>query len=105
HRRAVLIGTRTFGKGSVQKIQRLSDGSGIKYTVALYYTPAHKRIHGAGIEPDVEVEALAPRPRFMNQLSRLPGIIEPDDSSFVTDVQLQRAIEILKGIRLLENFK
>jgi carboxyl-terminal processing protease len=105
HRRAVLIGTRTFGKGSVQKIQRLSDGSGIKYTVALYYTPAHKRIHGAGIEPDVEVEALAPRSRFMNQLSRLPGIIEPDDSSFVTDVQLQRAIEILKGIRLLENFK
>jgi len=58
HGRAVVLGTRTFGKGSVQTVIDLEDGSGLKLTVARYYTPAHRSIQEQGIEPDILVEAL-----------------------------------------------
>ena len=51
-----LIGTTTFGKGIVQNIMQLKDGSAIKLTVAKYYTPNGDNIHGTGITPDVEIE-------------------------------------------------
>ena len=51
-----LIGTQTFGKGIVQRIIALSDGSALKLTVSKYYTPKGKNIHGIGIEPDQKVE-------------------------------------------------
>jgi carboxyl-terminal processing protease len=57
HRRAVLVGTRTFGKGSVQNVIELPDGSAMKLTTALYYTPSGRSIQAHGIEPDVVVEA------------------------------------------------
>ena len=60
HDRAVLVGTRTFGKGSVQNIIELADGSGLKLTVALYYTPSGGSIQAEGIEPDMVVEQLDP---------------------------------------------
>ncbi|TNE46713.1 MAG: S41 family peptidase [Deltaproteobacteria bacterium] len=53
HRRALVLGTRSFGKGSVQTIIDLSDGSGLKMTIARYYTPLGRLIHGRGIQPDV----------------------------------------------------
>lgn len=55
HRRAVLVGTRTFGKGSVQDIFELADGSALKLTVARYFTPSGRSIQAKGIEPDVLV--------------------------------------------------
>ena len=55
NRRAVVVGTRTFGKGSVQRVIKLSDGSGLKLTVAHYFTPAGDSIQGRGIEPDLVV--------------------------------------------------
>lgn len=55
HKRAVLIGSRTFGKGSVQNIIDLDDGSGLKITVARYYTPNRQPIDPDGISPDVQV--------------------------------------------------
>jgi len=55
HKRALLIGERTFGKGSVQTVIPLSDGSGIKLTTALYYTPSGRSIQAEGIEPDFKV--------------------------------------------------
>lgn len=58
HRRAVLVGVRTFGKGSVQTIIELPDGSAMKLTTARYYTPDGVSIQAAGIEPDVVVEQL-----------------------------------------------
>ncbi len=103
YKRAILIGNRSYGKGSVQKIQRLNDGSGIKYTVALYYTPSHRVIHEKGIDPDVEVDPGVPVGRLRAQIMRYPGIITPDDNTAVTDLQLQRAVEILKSINLLES--
>jgi carboxyl-terminal processing protease len=60
HGRAAIVGQRTFGKASVQKTIRLADGSGLRLTVAHYRTPRGRRIHGAGIEPDVPVPAPAP---------------------------------------------
>ena len=55
HRRATLIGSRTFGKGSVNILRKLSDGSAIDLTFALWYTPKGKLIEGAGLEPDIVV--------------------------------------------------
>ena len=60
HGRAVIMGTPTFGKGSVQTIIELEDGSGLKLTVARYYTPKHRSIQERGIAPDVVVADLAP---------------------------------------------
>ena len=77
--RATLVGTRTFGKGIVQQILPLGDGSGVKVTIARYYTPNGTCIHGEGFQPDVEVA-------FDRDLYMKDG----------TDTQLQKAIELLK---------
>ena len=58
--RAVILGTQTFGKGSVQTIIELEDGSGLKLTVARYYTPKNRSIQERGITPDVVVADVAP---------------------------------------------
>jgi len=56
NKRALILGTKTFGKGSVQTIIPLSDGSGLRLTTAMYYTPSGRSIQASGIEPDVEVK-------------------------------------------------
>jgi carboxyl-terminal processing protease len=56
HERAVVAGAKTFGKGSVNVLHRLSDGSGIYLTVARWYTPGGRLIEGEGIEPDFELD-------------------------------------------------
>ncbi|MBF0110715.1 MAG: S41 family peptidase [Magnetococcales bacterium] len=58
HHRAVIMGTRSFGKGSVQTIIPLSDGSGLRLTTAKYYTPSGRSIQAKGIDPDIVVEDL-----------------------------------------------
>lgn len=78
-----LIGTKTFGKGIVQSIRRLKDGSAIKLTTAKYYTPHGENIHGQGIEPDIELEYDYQGP-------------EDEDYDMKYDNQVQKAIEILK---------
>ncbi len=60
HRRAVILGTRTWGKGSVQNVIELPDQSALKLTIARYYTPSGRSIQAEGIEPDVLVEQLDP---------------------------------------------
>jgi carboxyl-terminal processing protease len=56
HEKAVLVGKKTFGKGSVQTLFNLPDSSGIFVTIAKYYTPSGKVIDKVGLEPDIEVE-------------------------------------------------
>lgn len=58
HHRALIVGTTTWGKGSVQNLIRLPDGSALKLTVARYFTPSGRSIQARGVEPDVRVEAL-----------------------------------------------
>jgi carboxyl-terminal processing protease len=60
HGRAVIMGTQTFGKGSVQTVIELDDGSGLKLTIARYYTPKHRSIQEKGITPDVAVGDVSP---------------------------------------------
>ena len=70
-KRALLIGERTFGKGSVQNVIPLSDGSGLKLTVALYYTPSGRSIQAEGIQPDLEIPFEMPAEQPNNQLRML----------------------------------
>jgi carboxyl-terminal processing protease len=56
HKRALLIGTTSFGKGSVQTVRSLRDGSGLKFTIARYYTPSGRSIQAKGIEPDIVLQ-------------------------------------------------
>ena len=85
HRRATIIGTPTFGKGSVQTIIPLSDGNAIKLTTSRYYTPSGMSIHARGVVPDVVVEAQAPDgedAQLASALAALPGrrvVLRTDD--------------------------
>ena len=56
YRKGVLVGTTTFGKGIVQRVLPLTDGTALKLTISAYYTPNGNNIHGVGIEPDVICE-------------------------------------------------
>ncbi len=60
NKRAIILGTRTFGKGSVQTILPLSDGSGLRLTTSLYYTPSGKSIQLSGITPDIDLAYVPP---------------------------------------------
>jgi carboxyl-terminal processing protease len=72
HRRATVVGTRTFGKGSVQTVMPLSDGRAIKLTTSRYFTPSGESIQGQGITPDVEVGA-GDAEATLQQATRLLG--------------------------------
>jgi carboxyl-terminal processing protease len=103
--RAVILGEKTFGKGSVQSIFPLDDGSALKLTTAKYYTPSHKVIHEHGITPDVIVP-MSDEQKAALIFKRSPGGLDslnPEDRARVEaiqDVQLQRAEDLLKGILL-----
>lgn len=86
HRRGLLVGTRTFGKGSVQSLIELGDGSGLKLTVARYYTPSGRNIEKTGIEPDIFLEA-SPRPA-PGETHRLPSHQSPYDLPVINVRQL-----------------
>ncbi|MBI3610547.1 MAG: S41 family peptidase [Nitrospirae bacterium] len=118
--RAMILGTQTFGKGSVQTILQLSDGSGLRLTTAKYYTPKGRSIQNIGITPDIIVksmpvkgaaptpfllrekdlerhlknEGVEPRPEKETQSPAAPPLSEASQEA--EDVQLQKAIELLK---------
>jgi carboxyl-terminal processing protease len=101
HGRGVVIGQQTFGKGSVQTIIPLADGSGLRLTTARYFTPKGRSIHGKGITPDIMID-----PPKDDQAVVKPGTPPPSEAELMKrDVQLQRAIEILKATRILEKTK
>src|SRR5438445_9085459 len=74
-KRAIVLGEKTFGKGSVQSILPLADGSALRLTTAKYYTPSHKVIHEEGIMPDIIVPLTEEEERDI-LLQRMPGGIE-----------------------------
>ncbi|HVY70007.1 MAG TPA: S41 family peptidase [Verrucomicrobiae bacterium] len=103
--RAFVLGEQTFGKGSVQSILPLQDGSALKLTTAKYYTPSHKVIHEKGITPDSVVPMSAEEEEAL-YLKRVPGGLENLDEERrervknAHDVQLERASDYLKGVLL-----
>ena len=105
--RAVVVGERSFGKGSVQSIFKLKNGEGLRLTTAKYYTPSGVSIHEKGIAPQVEV-VMTPEEDSRLQLQRLrPDVSDPKDFKErfgftpVEDRQLDAALDVLKGINLL----
>lgn len=96
HRRAILIGEKTFGKGSVQSVLPMEEGTAIRLTTAKYYTPSERVIHERGIEPDIVVPM---SPEDLRRLLNLRAQPNGADALEVSeDVQLQRALDVLKGI-------
>src|SRR5215471_9710338 len=94
--RAMVVGVQTFGKGSVQTIIPLSDGSGLRLTTAKYFTPKGRSIHGKGITPDIVVEV----PKDPSGKPPQPSLDPAEDLK--KDVQLQRALDVIKTMRVLE---
>jgi carboxyl-terminal processing protease len=84
HKRALILGTRTFGKGSVQTILPLSDGSGLRLTTAMYYTPSGRSIQASGIVPDVELKFVPPTPEEEKEKGGMP-IREKDLKGHMTN--------------------
>ena len=126
HRRAIIMGTRTFGKGSVQVLLPLMDGSAVKITTARYYTPNGRCIQALGITPDIVVypmkvtetaESMSERERQMLHEADLKGHLKaigheqkrenltPEGKKLIeSDYQVRSAYNLLKGILLMRNF-
>ena len=122
HRRAVIMGERTFGKGSVQTVLPLTDGTAVKLTTARYFTPNGRSIQAFGIDPDIPLKrfrlSLADTPRVgrlkeadlaghlenidaLEQVSDIGG--PPAENLAESDYQLYEALNLLKGLTLLQN--
>jgi carboxyl-terminal processing protease len=121
HSRALVMGVKTFGKGSVQTVYPLEGGSGLRLTTALYYTPGGRSIQEVGIDPDIPVDAAqlvaaaeaAPRHireadlegHFTHQDADPDGDASHGSTSVPTDVQLARALEVLKSWTYFEKLR
>ena len=122
HKRGIIMGTKSFGKGSVQTIQELRNGSAVKLTTARYFTPNGRSIQARGIEPDIVSNTLKLSEDQANaresysesdlegRLSNPNGDSEGDSSEKVkpetedlakTDFQLYEALNLLKGLQIL----
>ena len=100
--RAVLVGETTFGKGSVQNVMQLPDGSAVRFTTAKYYTPSKQVIQGNGVTPNIRVAVTADQERSLSAL-RNTGNVKPEDEKNIIkarDPQMLRAIDALKGVMI-----
>src|SRR5260370_36014635 len=100
--RAILVGEKTFGKGSVQSVIQLPDGSALRLTTAKYYTPSKQVIHEKGITPNIKA-SLSPDQELALVLRRRDGPLSPDEHKIVNeekDPQLDRAVDALKGVMI-----
>lgn len=127
NKRAVIVGAKSFGKGSVQSVIPLPDGSGLRLTTSKYFTPSGESIHGVGITPDIEVKREykeidessdkekegnaekifddvelqeAENPEVVEELKKENELKERLNN----DNQVQTAISIIKGIKVYRNF-
>src|ERR1700751_3455752 len=100
--RAVLVGETTFGKGSVQNVMQLPDGSAVRFTTAKYYTPSKQVIQGNGVTPNIRVAVTPEQERSLFAL-RNTGNMKPEDEKGIIkarDPQMLRAIDALKGVMI-----
>ena len=99
-RRAILVGETTFGKGSVQNVMQLPDGSALRFTTAKYYTPSKQVIHGNGVAPNIRVPMSVEQERALFA-SRSNESLKPEEEKNLIkskDPQMLRAIDALKGV-------
>jgi carboxyl-terminal processing protease len=100
--RAIVVGETTFGKGSVQNVMQLPDGSALRFTTAKYYTPSKVVIQGNGVEPNISVPLTSEQDRAVTML-RNNDKIQPAEATRIIkskDVQMMRAIDALKGVMI-----
>src|SRR6266436_5498756 len=98
--RAILVGETTFGKGSVQNVMQLPDGSALRFTTAKYYTPGKQVIQGNGVTPNIRVAVTSEQERSLFAV-RNAGNMKPEDETKIIktkDAQMLRAIDALKGV-------
>ncbi len=117
YRRAVILGTKSFGKGSVQTVIPLLDGSALRLTTSKYFTPLGNMIHGKGVTPDIVVEEgkielteeKEPKPdkpqQVFEELEKKENLKKDDSLSYKSDNQLMRALDVLKAIKLYSSTK
>jgi carboxyl-terminal processing protease len=120
HKRAIILGTKSFGKGSVQTVIPLRDGSALRLTTSKYFTPAGKEIHDKGIMPDIVVKEgrieLAAGPEPDPKTQKLEEIFEQiekkekpekeeEAKEYSADNQLMRAVDALKAIKIYKETK
>lgn len=107
-KRAVVVGERSFGKGSVQSVFQLKNGEGLRLTTARYYTPAGVSIHETGIAPNVEVIMTTEEDSKLLVQQTRSDVVDPHEFKErfgftpIEDRQLQAALDVLKGIKLLD---
>jgi carboxyl-terminal processing protease len=99
--RAILVGETTFGKGSVQNVLQLPDGSALRFTTAKYYTPSKQVIHGNGVTPNIRVPVSAEQERSLFA-ARSENVKPEDEKNLIKskDPQMLRAIDALKGVMI-----
>ncbi len=103
-KRALVVGEQTFGKGSVQSVIELPDKSAVRLTTAKYYTPSRRVIHEKGITPDIVVPiSEEDELKLMLQRNRPPGAEPEKAEAPIRDVQLDRALDVLKGLKIFNN--
>ncbi len=100
--RAIVVGETTFGKGSVQNVMQLPDGSALRFTTAKYYTPSQQVIHGNGVTPNIRVPMTVEQERVLFTTRSSDNIKAVDEKSFIrnSDPQMLRAIDALKGVMI-----
>ena len=100
--RAILVGETTFGKGSVQNVMQLPDGSALRFTTAKYYTPSKQVIHGNGVVPNIRVPLTAGAGARVSYLRNDDKIQARGRKGSIKtkDPQLLRAIDALKGVMI-----
>jgi carboxyl-terminal processing protease len=100
--RAILVGETTFGKGSVQSVIQLQDGSAMRLTTAKYYTPSHMVIHEHGVAPTIRATLTSEQERMLMVQRREDSFSEQERKELVNfhDTQLERAIDALKGVMI-----
>lgn len=106
-KRAIVVGTTSFGKGSVQSIIPMKNGAAMRLTIAKYYTPSHRTIHEHGVEPNI-VSALSTEEEIRVakwRMNHSTGEAAAIEISNLGDKQLERAVDALKGALVFESFK
>ena len=101
-RRAITVGETTFGKGSVQSVIQLQDGSAMRLTTAKYYTPSKQVIHEHGVTPTIRATLTPEQERLLMIQRREEAITESErqDLANFRDTQLERAVDALKGVMI-----
>ena len=101
--RAILVGETTFGKGSVQSVIQLQDGSAMRLTTAKYYTPSKQVIHEHGVAPTIRATLTPEQERLLLLQRREDLSTDPERNKEITnfrDPQLERAVDALKGVMI-----